>query len=658
MATEKVRPDFLSVQGSPASFRSIELFPGKTVGQDVLIRQLTDLRYRRSHRALEAGEFSQRGGVLDIYPVDFDAPLRLDFDDERIRSIASINVRTGKSIWQHQIVILLPNRPPGGGLLRKEEVFSADIPLNNFIEIQKGDYVVHNHHGVGRYLGIDHITLADQVKEHMVIQYRGEDKLFVPVHDMHLVQKYVSFQKKPPRLYALGSKEWKRVRATIQKRLQRIAAELLHAQALRASLRGHAFSPDAEWQQEFEKKFLYEETPDQLKATAEVKKDMESPRPMDRLLCGDVGYGKTEVALRAAFKAVMDNKQVVVLVPTTILAEQHYYNFTNRLKDFPVKVAMLSRFRTRQEQNATLKELREGNVDIVIGTHRLLSKDIAFKDIGLIIIDEEQRFGVRSKERLKHFRVLADVLMLTATPIPRTLYMTLTGVRDMSVIATPPQNRVPVKTEIVEFDEGLVRAAVERELKRGGQVFFLHNRVEDIERIARIVLRLVGKARVGVAHGQMPSGQLEEVMLRFLQGKIDVLVSTSIIESGIDVPNANTLIVNRADRFGLSDLHQLRGRVGRFTQKAYAYFIVPPRRQLSALAKARVEAIEKHSGLGAGFQIAFEDLQIRGAGNLLGQEQHGYIASVGFDLYCRLLKESIEHLKKTQTTGTRHGTLH
>ncbi|MBI5415237.1 MAG: DEAD/DEAH box helicase, partial [Candidatus Omnitrophica bacterium] len=430
-----------------------------------------------------------------------------------------------------------------------------------------------------------------------------------------------------------------------------------HAQALRASLRGHAFSADTEWQKEFEEKFPYEETPDQLKATAEVKKDMESPRPMDRLLCGDVGYGKTEVALRAAFKAVMDSKQVVVLVPTTILAEQHHYNFTNRLKDFPVKVAMLSRFRTRQEQGDILKGLREGNVDIVIGTHRLLSRDIAFKDIGLIIIDEEQRFGVRSKERLKHFRLLADVLMLTATPIPRTLYMTLTGVKDMSVISTPPQNRVPVKTEIVGFDEDLIRTAVERELRRRGQVFFLHNRVEDIWRIARIVSRLVSKARVGVAHGRMASRELEEVMLRFLQGEIDVLVSTSIVESGIDVPNANTLIVNRADRFGLSDLHQLRGRVGRFIQKAYAYFIVPPRGQLSSRAKARIEAIEKHSGLGAGFQIAFEDLQIRGAGNLLGQEQHGYIASVGFDLYCRLLKESIEHLKRTPTTGTPHGAL-
>ena len=369
------------------------------------------------------------------------------------------------------------------------------------------------------------------------------------------------------------------------------------------------------------------------------------------------------MALRAAFKTVMDNKQVVVLVPTTILAEQHYYNFSNRLKDFPVKVAMLSRFRTRGEQTAILEELQEGGVDIVIGTHRLLSKDIAFKDIGLIIIDEEQRFGVRAKERLKQFRLLADVLMLTATPIPRTLYMALTGVRDMSVIATPPQKRIAVKTEIVEFDEELIQTAIDRELKRKGQVFFLHNRVEDIERIARIITRLVPQARAGIAHGQMSAHELEDMMLKFLKGTIDVLVCTTIIESGIDVPNANTLIVNRADRFGLSDLHQLRGRVGRFTHKAYAYFIVPPRKQLSAQAKSRIDAIEKHSGLGAGFQIAFEDLQIRGAGNILGQEQHGYIAAIGFDLYCRLLKESVEHLRKAMADRlskgeeTSHGSL-
>ncbi len=623
-------------------FQSVELFVGKTLEPDAFVRQIADLRYHRVNRVLEQGEFSQRGGILDVYPVDFEAPLRIDFDGDKILSIATINVKTGKSIWQHQIVIILPNKPSA----LDRDVFHSEIPLNNFVEIQKGDYVVHNNHGIGKYLGIQLMDVAAHKKEHMVIQYQGEDRLFVPVHDMHLVQKYISFQKRPPRLYKLGSGEWRRVRAVIQKRLQQLAAELLRTQALRASLKGYAFSKDTDWQGEFESGFPFEETPDQLKATGEVKKDMESPQPMDRLLCGDVGYGKTEVALRAAFKAVMDNKQVVVLVPTTILAEQHYCNFSSRLKSHPVNVAMLSRFRTKHEQTQVLRGLQEGVVDIVIGTHRLLSKDIAFKDLGLIIIDEEQRFGVKAKERLKHLRLLADVLTLTATPIPRTLHMALTGVKDMSVISTPPQNRMPVQTEIAEFDEDLIRDAIERELKRKGQVFFIHNRIEDIEQIAKIITRLVQEARIAVAHGRMSSKLLEEMILNFLNGKIDVLVCTTIVESGIDIPNANTLIVNRADRFGLSDLHQLRGRVGRFTKKAYAYFMIPQRKQLSSQAKARIEAIERFSSLGAGFQIAFEDLQIRGAGNLLGQEQHGYITSIGFDLYCRLLKESVENLKR------------
>ena len=626
-------------------FQSVELFAGQTIDLETLIQNLTALRYSRADRTIEEGQFSSRGGIVDVYPLHFDAPLRIDFDNDKICSIKSVNILTGKSIWQHKIVIILPFKPSS------KSVFSAEIPLANFIEIQKGDYVVHNHHGIGRYLGIQEMDVARRKKEHMVIQYEGGDKLFVPTHDMHLVQKYIGFNKRPPRLYKLGSREWKRVRTLIQKRLQHLAAELLHMQALRASLKGYAFSADTDWQRQFEEGFPFEETPDQIKAAQEVKKDMESPYPMDRLLCGDVGYGKTEVALRAAFKAVMGGKQVVVLVPTTILAEQHYYNFTHRLKDFPVQTAMLSRFRTKHEQTEMVKGLHEGRIDIVIGTHRLLSRDIAFKDLGLIVIDEEQRFGVRSKERLKHLRLLADVLTLTATPIPRTLHMALTGVKDMSIIATPPQNRVPVKTEIVEFDEDLIQEAIRRELKRKGQVFFLHNRIEDIEQIARIIQRLAAEARVGVAHGRMSPKHLEEIMLRFLEGEIDVLVSTTIIESGIDIPNANTLIVHRAERFGLSDLHQLRGRVGRFTRKAYAYFIVPEKEQLSAEAQARIEAIEKYSGLGAGFQIAFEDMQIRGAGNLLGEEQHGYIASVGFDLYCRLLKESIENLKNKTPYG-------
>lgn len=623
-------------------FETLELYVGQTIDLDVLLNNLVAFNYDKKKRAISEGDFSQLGGVVEVYPANFDSPVRIDFDDDKVRSIASINIKNGKSIWQHKIIIIFPYKT------KKETVFTQDIPLNNFIDIEKGDYVVHHTHGIGRYLGIQEFEHGKEIKEHLIIEYQGGDKLFVPKHDIKLVQKYVSFNKKPPRLFKLGSKEWKRIRTQIQKRLQKLAAELLHTQAVRASLKGHAFAEDNDWQKDFENGFPFEETPDQIKAMEDVKKDMESEQPMDRLLCGDVGYGKTEVAMRAAFKAVMDGKQVAILVPTTILAEQHFYNFSNRVKNFPVTVGMLSRFRTKGEQTQIIKELAEGKVDILIGTHRILSQDIVFKDLGLIIIDEEQRFGVKAKEKLKHMRLLADVLTLSATPIPRTLHMALTGARDMSIIATAPQNRIPVTTKIVEFDEDLIKTAINRELRRKGQVFFLHNRVEDIEQIATIVKRLVrSTVRIAVGHGQMSPKMLEDIMLRFLDGEIDILICTTIIESGIDVPNANTLIINRADRFGLSDLHQLRGRVGRFTHKAYAYFLVPNNRILSEKAKARIKAIEKFSGLGSGFHIAFEDLQLRGAGNLLGSEQSGYIASIGFDLYCRILKESVENLKKT-----------
>jgi len=621
-------------------FESLELFVGQKTDLDAVLNNLSAFQYTKTKKALREGEFGQRGGILDVYPIGFDGPIRIDFDDDTVRAIASLNIKTGKSIWQHTIVIILPNK------VRRKGGFHSDVPLNHFVEIQKDDYVVHNTHGIGKYLGIKTVNVADKVREHLVIEYMGGDKLYVPTHDIRLVQKYVSFQKRPPRLFKLGSKEWNRVRLLIEKKLQRTAAELLHTQAVRASLKGHAFGKDTPWQKDFESLFPFQDTEDQIKATVEVKKDMEIQQPMDRLLCGDVGYGKTEVAMRAAFKAVMDNKQVAILVPTTILAEQHFYNFSKRLRDFPVNIAMLSRLRTRAELTESVRRLYAGDIDIVIGTHRLLSKDIAFKDLGLIIIDEEQRFGVKAKERLKHFRLIADVLTLTATPIPRTLHMALTGAKDMSVISTPPQNRIPVETKIVGFDEGLIKKAVSRELNRNGQVFFLHNRVEDIGQIARILGKLVHNAHIAVAHGQMPPKELEHIMLQFLKGKIDILVCTTIIESGIDIPNANTLIVNRADHFGLADLHQLRGRVGRFDKQAYSYFIIPGKKRLSAQAKSRIKAIEKYDGLGAGFQIAYEDLQIRGAGNLLGEEQSGYIAAVGFDLYCRLLKESVERLQK------------
>jgi len=621
-------------------FKSLEFLVNQKVNLNQAVETLVAFGYTRATKVFKEGEFALRGSVLDIYPANFEIPLRLDLDDDTVIAIHGFDPLTARNIDEHTIVLVVPYK------VSSKSVFSSDVPLNNFVDIQAGDYVVHNHHGIGRFLGIKEFDVDTRKKEHLVIEYKDGDKLFVPKHDIHLVQKYVSFTKRPARMHKLGSKEWLATRRAVEKKLRLLAAELLRTQALRAQLAGFAFSRDNEWQKEFENTFPYKETPDQVKSTMETKADMESSRPMDRLICGDVGYGKTEVAMRAAFKAVMDHKQVVILVPTTILAEQHYYNFSKRLEGFPVKVGMLSRFRTKLEQKMIVKETSEGKVDIVIGTHRLLSKDVAFKDLGLVIIDEEQRFGVKSKEKLKHFRLLADVMTLTATPIPRTLYMALSGARDMSVISTPPTNRLAVKTQIIGYDDKIIQEAIERELARHGQVFFLHNRVDNIDTIAINIKKLLPQARVAVGHGQMSGRLLEEIMLNFLKHEIDILVCTTIIESGIDVPMANTLIVNRADKFGLADLHQLRGRVGRLDVQAFAYFIVPKHELQSEITRQRLKAIEKHSDLGAGFHIAFEDLQIRGAGNLLGAQQHGFITSIGFDLYCRLLKESIDHLKK------------
>jgi transcription-repair coupling factor (superfamily II helicase) len=505
---------------------------------------------------------------------------------------------------------------------------------------------VHIKHGIGRYLGIEKIKVKNEQRDHLVIQYANNDMLYVPVEKAHLVQKYISFEGRPPRLYRLGSGEWQRIKERARKGLVKIAMDLLEIQAKRQTLSGFRFSKDSDWQKDFEKTFEFKETPDQDKATQEVKADMESSKPMDRLLCGDVGYGKTEVAMRACFKAAMDNKQVAFLVPTTILAEQHYHNFLKRIKDFPVNVSMLSRFKTKAEQKNIIKELEEGKIDIIIGTHRLLSEDIKFKRLGLVIIDEEQKFGVRAKEKLKKIRLSVDVLTLTATPIPRTLYMSLMAAKDISVINTPPQNRIPIETHVQEFSRDLIKSAIEKEVSRRGQVYFIHNKVQDIEEVASLVRQLSPTdSKVNFAHGQMPPKILENIMLSFLKGDIDIIVSTNIIESGIDVPNANTIIINNADSFGLSDLHQLRGRVGRFDRKAYAFFLIPRDKPVNQDARKRLEAIEKYSELGAGFKIAMEDLEIRGAGNLLGLEQHGYIMSVGFDLYCRLIRQVVMQLK-------------
>lgn len=625
------------------NFRSIKLYKQESIDLDKLLESLSDFAYSRQHKVIEEGDFALRGGILDIFPVTFEYPVRIELDAERITHINSFEILSGKPLFEHTLIIVLPKRKSE---YAKFKHFSSEEPLENFIDLNVGDYVVHNQYGIGRFVGLEKIEKGDTRREHMVIEYAQGDKLYVPEGFMHLVQRYVGFEKRPPRIYKLNSREWQKVKNQAKKGIQKTAFELLRIQAVRRALSGFKFSRDSEWQKEFEKTFPYVETPDQLKAAQEVKEDMENERPMDRLLCGDVGYGKTEVAMRAAFKAVMDNKQVAFLVPTTILAEQHYQNLSARLAAFPVKLSMLSRFKTQKEQKEIVGELKEGRVDVVIGTHRLLSGDITFKDLGLLIIDEEQRFGVKAKEKLKSLRLSVDVLTLTATPIPRTLYMSLMQARDMSVINTPPKDRIAVKTQVAQFDEALVAQAIHNELNRGGQVFFVHNRVLDIENIFSRVKRLSPKgSRVTIIHGQMPAQELEKVMVAFLKGEIDILVCTMIIESGIDVPNANTLIVNEAENFGLSDLHQLRGRVGRFNRQAYAFLLISDKAGLNKDAIMRLEAISAYSELGSGFKIAFEDMMIRGAGNLLGIEQHGYINVIGFDLYCRLLREVISDYK-------------
>jgi transcription-repair coupling factor (superfamily II helicase) len=540
----------------------------------------------------------------------------------------------------------------------------------DFTDLEEGDYVVHLQHGIGRYAGLTVLPMGAGRKsstrvasvesepetrgdgqECLVIEYAPNDptqpapKLYVPITEAHLVSKYVGTGKARPPLNTLGGTRWAKAKAQAEHAVRDVASDLLTIQAARESQVGYAFKPDTGWQREFESAFLFEETPDQSRAISETKTDMERPKPMDRLICGDVGFGKTEVGIRAAFKAVMDGKQVAVLVPTTVLAQQHCNTFRERMADYPVRIELLSRFRTRRAQQKVVNELAAGSVDIVIGTHRLLQGDIAFRDLGLVVIDEEQRFGVMHKERFKMLRRLVDVLTLSATPIPRTLYLALTGARDMSTIQTPPHDRLPVETIVTQYDERIIRDAINRELNRGGQVFFLHNRVLTIETMAQKLASLVPHACIVVGHGQMHSDDLEEVMTKFVNGEADVLLSTTIIESGLDIPNANTIIIDRADRFGLSDLYQLRGRVGRYKHQAYAYLLLPRHAGLLADARKRLSAIKQYSTLGSGFKIAMRDLEIRGAGNLLGAEQSGHITAVGFELYCQLLKQSIAGLK-------------
>ena len=516
----------------------------------------------------------------------------------------------------------------------------------DFSELNEDDLVVHLEHGVARFAGLTRIpTTTNGEQEVLALEFADEAKLYVPLEQAYLVSRYVGVGKRSPQLSSLADSKWARAKKNAASSIFDYAGKMLAVQAERETVPGHAFGPDTKWQREFEHSFPFRETPDQMKAIIDAKIDMEQPRPMDRLICGDVGFGKTEVAIRAAFKAVMDGRQVAVLAPTTVLAQQHFEVFRQRMLDYPVRIEMLSRFRSQGEQRKILELLRQGGVDIVIGTHRLISGDLVFKDLGLVVIDEEQRFGVLHKEKFKELFKLVDVLTLSATPIPRTLYLSLVGVKDMSTIETPPLNRLPVETIVCGYDERIIRDAINRELERQGQVYFLHNRVQTIDRVREKIVDLVPQARVEIGHGQMDSDELEEVMARFVAGKIDVLVCTTIIESGLDIPNANTIVIDRADRFGLADLYQLRGRVGRAEHKAYAYLLLPREMMTIGAARKRINAIKQYSSLGAGFRIAMRDLEIRGAGSILGTAQSGHIMAIGFDLYCQLLKQAVAQLK-------------
>jgi transcription-repair coupling factor (superfamily II helicase) len=527
---------------------------------------------------------------------------------------------------------------------RRKRRFNEGIALSSYSALSLGDFVVHIDFGIGKYAGLESLLVDQRKRECLKLFYQGGDKLYVPIEEFNRVHRFVG-KEGAPTLSKLGGTSWEKLKGRTKKAIQDIAKELIELYAERKAKLGFAFSPDSPWQKELEASFIYEETPDQLSAIDAIKQDMQKEIPADRLICGDVGYGKTEVAIRAAFKCVVDGKQVAVLVPTTILAFQHFTTFTERLREYPVRIEMLSRFKSRKEQKEIVGGLKEGKVDVVIGTHRLLSNDIKFKDLGLLIIDEEQRFGVTHKEKLKKLRRLVDVLTLTATPIPRTLQLSLFGARDMSIINTPPKDRHPIHTEIVEFDKELIAEAILREVDRGGQVYFVHNRVQTIEAMYRFLKNLVPETRIAIAHGQMDERLLEKVMLEFLGHQYDCLLVTSIIESGIDIPTVNTIIINRADKFGLAQLYQLRGRVGRSGTKAYAHLLIPKVKLLSPTARKRLKALEQFTQLGSGFHLALRDLEIRGAGNLLGPQQHGFIEEVGFDLYCRLLDEAVRELK-------------
>lgn len=627
--------------------RPMQSFHGKI---DLLVKEIQRLQYKGYKTVLAPGTKDRAIRLLELLRdrginAEFVVTPREDLQTGEV-VILQGNLRRGFEYVKNKYALIADYEIYGVHKQgRKEKARKDASPIKSFVDLNVGDYVVHEGHGIGKYIGIEELKVEGIKKDYLKVRYSAEGYLYVPTDQMDLIQKYIGSDDAPPKLNKLGGTEWAKTKSKVKKAIEDMAEDLLKLYAEREKTKGHAYSVDSDWQKQFEDLFPYEETPDQLRCIEEVKMDMQKERAMDRLLCGDVGYGKTEVAIRAAFKAVGDSKQVAFLVPTTILAQQHYNTFKERFSGFPINVEMLSRFKSPSAQKPILEGVRTGNVDIIIGTHRLLSKDIAYKDLGLLIVDEEQRFGVKHKEGLKQLKKSIDVLTLTATPIPRTLHMSMIGIRDMSIIEDPPEERFPVQTYVLAYNEAMIVDAITREVGRGGQVYYVHNRVQSIHQIANKLTELVPQCKIAVAHGQMSEKELEKIMLDYIQGEYDVLVSTTIIETGLDISNVNTIIIQDADRLGLSQLYQLRGRVGRSYRQGYAYLMYEKDKVLSEVAEKRLKAIKEFTEFGSGFRIAMRDLEIRGSGNLLGGEQHGHMAAIGYDLYVRLLEETVGELK-------------
>ncbi|MFY9176599.1 MAG: transcription-repair coupling factor [Caldicoprobacterales bacterium] len=653
-ALPKSVPDFAPKSIYNFSSRGIPFYHGKI---DVLVEDLKYWRAQKYSVILCAGNTSRAQNLVsDLFDKGIEAVYSPGMEGEVPQGqiiVLPESISLGFEYSEGKFALVSDKEIYGVGKSKKGRAApSKKSKLDPFTDLKVGDYVVHETHGIGKYLGIETLVVNDQKRDYLNIKYRGTDRLYIPTDQVDVIQPYIGMDDKPPKLSKLGGGEWQRTKNKVRQSVQKLAMDLVELYAQREAAQGFQFSPDTPWQRQFEDMFPYQETPDQERAIEEIKRDMESSKVMDRLLCGDVGYGKTEVAIRAAFKAVMDGKQVALLSPTTLLAQQHYNTFISRFEEFPVKIQVLSRFRTPAQQREILKALKQGNIDIIIGTHRLLSKDVSFKDLGLLIVDEEQRFGVGHKETIKNLKKNVDVLTLTATPIPRTLHMSLIGIRDISIIETPPEDRLPVQTYVVEYNDALIRDAIMREVHRGGQIYFVYNRVRSMERMAERLRKLVPEAKIRMAHGQMSESVLEQVMLDFYDKKFDVLICSTIIESGLDIPNANTVIVYDADYYGLSQLYQLRGRVGRSNRLAYAYLTYRKDKILSEVAEKRLRAIKEFTEFGAGFKIAMRDLEIRGAGNILGPQQHGHMAAVGYELYCKLLDEAVKKLKGEETKET------